>query len=457
MQQDRSPRSHGFLHWAGFAPTATVLALVLAGASLGGCDSILSGSEKKKLPGERISVLQLDARALPDATLAGSLVAVPPAVANSAWPQAGGNPDHAMGNLALPGNIEEVWHRSIGSGSGRMRLVSTPVVAEGRVFTLDSASRVTAVTTSDGQEQWRTDLKPEETRGSSFGGGIAVGEGLLFAATGYAEVVALNPADGTIVWRKHISAPARGAPTVVKGRVVAQTIDNQTTAMVARTGEVEWSHTGILEPAGLVGSVSVAADATTVVATYSSGEVTAIRVENGRPLWQDNLASTRRAGALASLADIRGLPVIDRGLVFVVSHSGRTVAIDERTGARVWEAEVGGVNTPWPAGDHVFVMSNDSELVALQRDTGHIRWAKALDRFEDPADKTSTPMVWAGPVLAGDRLWLIGSKKQMIALSPTSGDIVATVKLRGRSYLAPVVADGTLYVLTDGGDLVAYR
>ena len=438
--------------------SATVLTATLASLLLAGCDSILSGEgDKKKLKGERISVLQMESRAVADPLLAGTPVALPPAVTNTEWPQAGGFPDHAMGNLTLSSGLEKKWSSSIGSGSGRLRLVSPPVIADGRIYALDARSRVTALTEADGREQWQTDLVPEDTRGSSFGGGIAAGEGLLFAATGYAEVLALNPADGAIVWRKHIPAPARGAPTVVKGRVIAQTIDNQTVALTARTGDTEWNHTGILETAGLIGAVSPAADATVVVAPYSSGEITAIRIENGRPLWQDNLASARRSGALSGLADIRGLPVIDRGLVFVASHSGRTVAIDERSGARVWETDVGGVNTPCSAGEFMFVLTNDNELVALQRGTGHIRWSKPLERYDDPEDKSSTPVVWAGPVLAGDRLWLVGSNEQLIAVSPADGSIVATVELPSRSYLAPVVANGTLYVLTDSGNIVAYR
>lgn len=443
-------QQHGF---GRLSLPALVVALA-GGLMLSGCEG---DGGKKKLTGERISVLQNTSRVTPDPTLASLAVAVPPAVANVEWPQGGGFPDHAMGNLALPGTLERKWRSSIGSGSGRLRLVSPPIVSEGHIFALDSRSRLTALTEADGKEVWQTDLKPEDTRGSSFGGGIAIEQGVLYAATGYAELMALNPANGKIIWRKHIPAPARGGPTVVKGRVVAQTIDNQTVAVVARTGDPEWNHSGILEPAGLVGSVSPAANANAVVAPYSSGEVTALRVENGRPLWQDNLATIRRGAALSGIADIRGMPVIDRGLVIVVSHSGRTVAIDERTGARVWDAEVGGVNTPCPAGEFIFVLTNDNELVALQRTTGRVRWAKTLDRFEDPEDKKSAPVVWSGPVLAGDRLWVVGSNEQMLGLSPADGRVMSTIELPAPGFIAPVVANGTLYVLTDDGDLVAYH
>ena len=79
-----------------------------------------------------------------------------------------------------------------------------------------------------------------------------------------------------------------------------------------------------------------------------------------------------------ALADIRGRPVIDRGRVFAVSHSGRMAAIDLRTGDRVWEQEIGSSHSPWVAGDYVFVLANDNELVCLTRDEGKVRWVRQL-------------------------------------------------------------------------------
>src|SRR5690606_4755356 len=141
-----------------------------------------------------------------------------------------------------------------------------------------------------------------------------------------------------------VSAPVRAAPTVEGGRVFVVGIDNQLTALDARTGEVLWTHAGIIEDAGLLGGASPAAEAGVVIAPYSSGEIFALRAETGRQLWSDSLAAIRRVGALASLADIRGLPVIDRDIVVATSHSGRTAGIDLRTGARIWEQDIGGIH-----------------------------------------------------------------------------------------------------------------
>jgi outer membrane protein assembly factor BamB len=436
------------------ALVASALSLMLAGCGIG---SWFGDTDKPPLPGERISVLRMESRVAPDAGLAQTPMALPAATVNDSWPQAGGYPDHAMGHLAIGGALHEAWRGDGGAGSGStQRILSRPVVAGGRVFTMDADSHVAALDQSGGRSMWRVGLKPENERGDSVGGGIAFGEDLLFAATGYAELVALSPGDGSVVWRKKLPGPARGAPTIVKGRVFAQTLDNQTLAFSARDGESLWSHTGILETAGLLGSVSPAADASVLIAPYSSGEIYALRQENGRPAWSDNLASIRRVGALSGLADIRGMPVIDRGLVFAVSHSGRTVAIDQRTGGRVWEQELGGVDTPWPAGDYVFVLTNESEVVALQRRTGRVRWVSALQRYEDPKDRTAV-VVWAGPVLAGERLWLAGSTGELVGLSAASGEVVQRLKLPAAAVLAPVVAGQTLFVLTENGTVTAFR
>ena len=122
--------------------------------------------------------------------------------------------------------------------------------------------------------------------------------------------------------------------------------------------------------------------ASTVVVPYSSGEIFALRVENGRVIWSDNLAALRGLNQISSLADIRGRPVIDRGLVLAISHSGRMVAIDQRTGGRAWDRDIGGVEMPWVAGDFIYLVTNESELVGLTRRGGRVRWIRPLPRFE---------------------------------------------------------------------------
>lgn len=437
-----------------------LLAAPLFALALSGCDTVgdwFGSAKEAPLPGTRISVLSSGTRLAVDEQVATIAVALPAATTNAEWPQAGGTANHAMGHLTLADSPRQVWSSSIGSGTGSNRvLLGTPVVADGKVFAMDAQSRVVALDANGGQQVWSVETRPEKERGEGSGGGIAYGDGRLFAGTGYAELIAMDAATGGVQWRKRLSGPVRGAPTVLDGRVYILTLDNQLYALSVTDGDELWTHQGILESAGLLGAVSPAATGTLVVAPYSSGELYGLRPETGRVAFQESLSGSQRGGAISSIADIRALPIIDSGTIYAIGHAGRMVAIDERIGNRLWEVEIGGLQTPAVAGDFVFVLSNNSELVALTRKTGQVRWINQLERFEDPEDRKG-PIVWAGPVAAGGRLWLVSSTRQLIGVSSVDGQISARLPLPSGSTLPPVVANNTLYVLSDNGTLSAFR
>jgi outer membrane protein assembly factor BamB len=413
--------------------------------------------KKQPLSGERISVLGIGASLEPDPNLAASPVALPPAAINPDWPEPGGNPAHAMGHPALPERLARAWETRIGEGSSRYtRVLSQPVVAGGRIYAMDGANQVTALDAASGGRLWQVDLKPEKERGNAFGGGPCLLRDRLYVATGFAQVVALDPADGKVIWRQNVAAPVHAPPTVADGRVFAVTVENTLDVLSTEDGRKLWSHNGIPETAGLLGGASPAVEGEIVVVAYSSGELFALRVDNGRAAWSDNLAANRSVNAVAGLADIRGRPVIDRGRVFAVSHSGRMAAIDLRTGDRVWEQQIASSHGPWVVGDYVFVLASDNLAVCLTRNDGKVKWVRQLPRFEDEK-KRSDPIYWAGPVLAGNRLLVLSSTGDAWSLSPGSGEPIGQQRMSAAGFLGPVVADNALYLLTDDANLSAYR
>jgi outer membrane protein assembly factor BamB len=275
-------------------------------------------------------------------------------------------------------------------------------------------------------------------------------------ATGFAQVIALDSATGAVIWRRKLSAPVRSSPTIFKGRVFATTITNELSALDTKDGSVLWSHTGISEVAGLLGGASAAAAESTVVAAYSSGEVIALRIENGRVIWSESLTALRRSDPISTLAHVRGRPVINRGQVIVTSNSGRTMAIGLTTGNRQWEQRIGSSSGPWVAGDFVYLLTNANEIVCLARRTGSIRWVAQLQRFEDEEDKEDA-IFWSGPVLAGDRLLVGGSHGEIWSISPYSGRLLGRLDIGDPLYIAGVVANDTVYFLTNKAKLVAFR
>ncbi len=433
---------------------------VLLGLALGGCSTVtglFEGEKDLPLPGDRISVLLNQRTLSADPKLANKPILLPPPQPNADWPQVGGYPNHAMHHMQAPDTLKEAWSVDIGAGTDDdERLAAPPVVADGRVYAIDSASVVSAYTIANGDRLWKIDLTPDEEDEGHIAGGIAYDQGRIFVSTGFAQVIALDARTGAEIWRQPVSGPMRAAPTVRGGRVFVLTVDNKLFAINAENGQGLWTHSGVAETASLLGSASPAVGGGVVIAPYTSGDLAALNVESGRLLWQESLSSIKRTDVVSNLAHIRGYPVIDRGRVIAISHGGIMAAIDLRSGRRLWQKEIGGLQSPWVAGDYIFVITNDAEIAAVSRNDGRIHWVRTLPRYEDPEDQEG-PIIWTGPILVSDRLIAAGSHGKALAISPYSGRFLGSVELPDGVSVPPIIAGGSVYFLADNADLVAYR
>lgn len=411
-----------------------------------------------KLTGERIPVLTFEQTLTENAELANLQVQLPRPYSNKNWPQAGGNQRHAMQHLSLGNNPKKIWSVGIGEASNSRRsLVSMPVVLDGVIYVMDSMSKVSAYNADTGKKLWQKQFKQKgETENISYGGGVSAGPDALYITNGYGHVAALSKSTGEEIWVTNLNIPMRGAPTYADGRVFALTHDNQTYALDATNGNILWSEVGISENAGLVGAASPAVIGNTVIAAYSSGELYAMRVENGRVLWSDTLNTQGRLTAMSTLRDIDGHPVVFDGKVYAISHSGRMVSIDLRSGVRIWEQNIGSQHTPWVAGEYIYVVTPEGQVVCVTRRTGLVRWVRQLERFKDP-DRRKKAVLWHGPTLAGDRLIITSSHGYAVAISPYDGSFISGMELPDDMEMAPIVAGNTLYFLTRDAELIAMR
>lgn len=434
-----------------------VLLIILTSSLIGGCGGWFGKQLAKPVPGKRISVMSLVQSLKPNPKLAKVVVRLPGPFKNQNWPQAGGRPSHAMHHLSAGGDLNRLWEADIGTGSSNnTQLITEPVIYNGRIYTMDVKATVRALEAETGRTLWRVNISQSDEDNKNFGGGLAVSNGKLFITTGLANVVALDLKNGEIMWTRALNGPVRAPPTIFKGRVFVLTIANELHALSEVNGQTLWTHIGIAEMTGLLGGAAPAAKGSIVISAYSSGEIFALRIENGRVVWSDSLTAIRRTSPISALAHIRGRPLIDNGHVIVTANSGRTVSINLRTGARIWEKAVGSVNGPWIAGDFIYVLSGLGELLCLSRRTGGVRWVSQLQRYED--EKTQEgPVYWTGPVLAGDRLLIGGSHKEVWSISPYNGSILGRIKVSGPVFIPPIVANDTIYILSDNARLLALR
>lgn len=429
--------------------------------ALGACGGGLFGGKKDRTTptiGERVPVLsRIEAGEKVDPSLQGVTVVLPPAVTNPDWAQAGGTAAKAPGHLALAESPQQAWTASIAGSSQRRRLAAAPVVGDGKLFAIDTDGVIHAFDAQSGSRLWSHRMELDnKLENSVFGGGVSFAEGRLYATNGVGEVLALNAQDGTEIWKVRPAGPLRGSPTIAFNSIYVMTQDNQIFALDSVDGELQWQESGSTTQAGVFGVAAPAAGQGTVIAGYSSGELTAYRYENGRSLWSDALARTSISTEVGSLTDIDADPIIDGGRVYALGQGGRMAAYELVTGQRIWELNLAGISTPAIAGEWIFTLTDDSRLLAIARSTGKIRWISQLQQYKDEEDKKG-PVFWTGPVLAGNNLWVASSRGALFKVSVGEGSAMMYRDLNSAVSLPPVVANGMLYVLDDGGKIHAFR
>ncbi len=416
-----------------------------------------STEEKAKLPGERKVALPVESKLKIDDALKNSPPVLPAETANANWTQGNGMFTAATANLS-GGKFDNKNSAKAGSGNDFSHsLVPNPVISGGVVFVMDAAGVISAHDAADiSKVRWKSKVVADKDEHEVIGGGLAVDGAVLYATTGQGQVAAVSVENGAKIWSRDFTSPLRGAPAVSGTKLVIMTIDNQTYGLSSRTGDILWDHRGIDETAAVMNSVSPTIAGDDVLIPYSSGELFALSIADGKELWSDSLMQSKHTQASGLFSGIGGTPVVDNGIAFACGNNGLTTAINMALGQRVWQQQVASLNTPWLAGDDLFLLTTDNVLVDFVKTTGKIRWVSQLDSYENAKEKTK-PITWRGPVLVSGRLLLVSSNGKLVSVAAVSGKIMETKSIPGNIITKPVVAGGRLYLVSQDATLYSFQ
>jgi len=431
---------------------ALALALVLAACA----------QPEEILPGERLDLragLASEPAPEPEADRATPL-RLPAQQANASWTHQGGSVTHHAGHPALGAGTTRIWSVSIGQGNDRRhRITAEPVIAGGRIFTLDSRARVQASSASDGSVLWSADLTPPGDRADdASGGGLAVDGGTLYVTSGFGRLVALDAATGRRIWTQDLGAAATGAPGIYGDAVYVVSKDNRAWAVERDDGRIRWQFGSTPSPSSVVGGAGPAVTEDLVVLPFTSGELVGAFRRGGLERWRARIAGSRPGRAYARVTDITGGPVVIGGDVYTGNHSGRVARHSLGNGEAVWVAKEGAFSPLTVAGGSVFFISDQNELVRLDAGDGSRIWGVQLATFEAERPRRYKEIfAHYGPTLAGGRLWVASDSGVLRAYDPATGSLVASAELPSGGATAPVVAGQTLYVVGQNGQLQAFR
>ncbi|MDA5094364.1 PQQ-binding-like beta-propeller repeat protein [Aliiroseovarius sp. KMU-50] len=385
-------------------------------------------------------------------------ITLPQQVNHSSWTHIGGNVTHQVQHPAFGHTPSLIWTADIGQGNDRKhRITAEPVVADGRIYTLDSRAQVVATSTS-GQTLWSRNLTPaSDNSDDASGGGLAISGGQLFVTSAFGTLTALDASSGAVQWQQKLEAPATGAPSVRDGIVYVSSKDNIAWGVDASDGKVRWQLTGTPSPDGVVGVSSPAITERLAIVPFTSGELVGALRKGGVRTWTALVTGERPGRAYSIVTDITGEPVVKDDVIYTGNPVGRTVALS-MSGERIWTADEGATSPVWVSGGSVFLISDEARLVRLDEKTGDRIWSVELPYFtKEKAKRRKAIYANYGPVLAGGNLWVTSSDGVMRGFDPKDGSLVANTELPGGAATRPAIVNGVAYVVSRDGKLLALR
>ena len=439
--------------------------LMLLAVSLAACSTVKGWTGKDedeektppRLPGERLTVMSSQSDIAIDPALEKVDFRAVKVLENQSWPQRGANPSNALGAVKVSG-LKPKDSARIGSGEewGTV-LVTAPVVADGVVYAMDAKGYISAHRTENiDKVLWVSDVPVVDEDEDILGGGLAVAGGQLFVSTGQGDVFAINAQDGSRIWKRGVGSPMRSAPKLQQGMIYVTTVDDQLFALDSANGAILWQHRGLGERVGFLSAVSPAIGENIVVVTYASGEIYGLAADTGQELWNDSLAMTVKTSATSVFTGFDGDAVIAGGVAFASSNNGLSAATHLLSGRRLWEQEISAADTPWLAGNYLFLLTSDAQVAAVYARDGRVKWVHKLDRYEDP-ERQRKPYRWFGPMMLGEQLAVFGGHGEMVLISPQDGMVTGTLDTPEGLRTAPIVADGAVYMITQDATLHVLR
>lgn len=347
------------------------------------------------------------------------------------WPQWRGAARDAVSDGAAsprewPRQLSRRWRTEVGSGQ------SSPVVAGGTVFlfTREGEEEVArALDLETGRVRWRqTYPAPYEVYPGalSFGGGPkstpVVHEGRLFTLGISGILSAFDTASGRRLWQKNFAgrfretSPPFGtsmSPLIAAGKLIVHAGGHEGGALMAfdpATGREEWVHEG--EGPSYSSPILASFLGRPQIVLQVHQKILGIEASSGQPLWSLPFVTPCDQNIVT--------PLLAGDLIIVSSLDKGTMAIRlARDGARwdpgiVWHTQEVSMymSTPVLRGGRVLGLSHKQkgQFFALDAKTGAVRWKSADDQGQN-----------AALVLVGDSVLALQGDGRLVVLR-TDGD-----------------------------------
>ncbi|HYM34634.1 MAG TPA: outer membrane protein assembly factor BamB [Steroidobacteraceae bacterium] len=337
--------------------------------------------------------------------------------------------------------VERAWSYGFGGKSKRLRLALRVAVADNVAYAAGYDGEIVALSADHGRKLWSVKTK------LPLSGGPGVGEGLVVVGATDGTVLALDAQTGKERWRHRVSSEVLAAPQIAKGIVVVRSVDGRLVALASSDAKQRWAADQTVPRLSLRGTASPVIVQDSVIAGFDNGRVVSVDLMSGDVQWDTALSTPKGRTELERLIDIDAPVRVLGNDVFAAGFQGRIAMLARDSGQIWWAHDFSSYRGFNVAGANIFASSSEGVVVAMRRTDGNVQWEQQALRQR----------ALTAPAVDGDVLVIGDYEGYVHWLNAADGSLLARAKTDGeRITSAPLVADGLVYVQTDGGKVIAF-
>ena len=191
----------------------------------------------------------------------------------------------------------------------------------------------------------------------------------LFIADTNANYYLLNKKNGNLKWKKKHSSSFNSQIKIKDGKIFVVDMENTLRCFSIKNGENLWSVTTELTVVSSQKKQSIIISDNLVIFSNSIGDLTAVDIKSGEPIWQ---TPTQSLGFAKNIT-LRNSDIVSDGeLVFISSNKNQFIALDMKTGIIKWKQQINSEIRPIVVSDYIITISNEGLMVLLNKKNGNI-------------------------------------------------------------------------------------
>lgn len=338
--------------------------------------------------------------------------------------------------------IQRLWSASVGGGGKKLRLGLGLATAEDKIFAAGRDGDVAAFNLKSGKQLWRTQTK------LVLSGGTGVGADLVAVGSADGVVLALDMATGKERWRAEVKGEILAAPAVGANEVIVRTVDGKLRALGVADGKEVWSTEQQIPRLTLRGTSAPVVARDLAISGFDNGRVLAVSVADGATVWDSPVSPPRGRTELDRLNDIDAPVKVMGEEVFVAGFQGRAAMLALDSGQVWWAKDVSSYRGVDVDDSQMYISTSQGAVTAFTRRTGQPVW-------DNPVLKNRS---LSAPAVAGEYVVVADLDGYVHYFDRATGDLAGRAKTSGdRVTNAPLAVGDVVYVITDKGEVVAFR